>query len=347
MGMKLASDVAARIRAGADLGFTCDDDGTVTSGFEQAWGGSAYPPPGYLPWNRLEVGNGDTYGFYWPIGAESRPPIVATIAHDEWQLMPLASSLAAAVRLHVAAGHECEEWLELAEEFGVATDDCTPRELDLDEEIDARVPYWDVIRAGQLLPFDPDSPPLLVHRARERISERRGDADLDAAEQLLLRAIEILPEYTAAWWELVQLRRWRRAAAPVLLATVVNCLTSPLAFGHFDRLKCLSWFKRLPHDGDAADADPLWLRRERLTFAEGVRDHGDYEVYAEAIEHYHEQGLSIRAVRLRVLYGELMGGETVSFRERKGLRWADYWADLRRDCERAGLHDRLDALPPS
>jgi hypothetical protein len=76
-----------------------------------------------------------------------------------------------------------------------------------------------------------------------------------------------------------------------------------------------------------------------------VRDHGDYEVYAEAIEQYHEQGLSIRAVRLRVLFGELIGGETVSFRERKGFTWNKFWSDLRRDCERAGLHDRLDALP--
>jgi hypothetical protein len=347
MGMKVPLNLAQRIAAGADLGFTCDDDGTVTGGFEQAWGDSAYPPPGYLPWNRLEVGNGDTYGFYWPIGAEAGPPIACTIMHDEWRLEPLASSLETAVRLHVAAGHECEEWLELAEEFAVATDDCTPREVDLDEEIDGRVPYWDVIRADQLLPFDPDSPPLLLHRAREMMRHRRDEAELDGVERLILRALEILPEYTAAWWELVQLRRYRRAAAPLLLDAVVNCLTSPLAFGHFDREKCLSWFKRLSHDGEVSAADPLWLRRERLTFAEGVRDHGDYEVYAEAIEQYHEQGLSIRAVRLRVLYGELMGGETVSFRERKGFTWDNYRADLRRDFERAGLHDRLDVLPPA
>jgi hypothetical protein len=341
--MKVPANLAQRIAAGADLGFTCDADGTVTNGFEQAWGDSAYPPPGYLPWNRLEVGNGDTYGFYWAIGAEGGPPVVATIAHDAWQLMPLASSLEAAIRLHVAAGHECEEWLELAEEFGVATDNCVPREIDVEEEGDARVPYWDVPRADQLLPFDADSPPLLLHRARELT--RAADADLPTAEWLILRALDVLPEYTAAWWELVLLRRRRRDPAPQLLEAVVNCLTSPLAFGHFDRAKCLSWFKRLPHDGDAAGADPLWLRRDRLTFAEGVRDHGDYEVYAEAIEQYHEQGLSIRAVRLRVLYGELMGRETVSFRERKSFTWDEYRADVRRDFELAGLHDRLDALP--
>jgi hypothetical protein len=90
--MKVSPSLAARIREGADLGFECDADGTVTSGFEQAWGESAYPPPGYLPWNRLDVGNGDTYGFYWPLGREQQSPIVSTIMHDAWELTPLASS---------------------------------------------------------------------------------------------------------------------------------------------------------------------------------------------------------------------------------------------------------------
>src|SRR5215204_534296 len=147
MGMKVPRHIAERVRAGADLGFGCDDDGNVVGGFEQAWGDSAYPPPGYLPWNRLDVGNGDTYGFYWPIGREAGPPIVCTIMHDAWQLAPLASSLESAIRLHVAAGHECEEWLELADDFGVDTADCVPREIDVEEEAGGRVPYWDVARA--------------------------------------------------------------------------------------------------------------------------------------------------------------------------------------------------------
>jgi len=343
MGMKVPLNIVQRIAAGADLGFACDDDGTVTSGFEQAWGDSAYPPPGYLPWNRLELGNGDTYGFYWPIGTESGPPIVATIVHDEGQLMPLASSLEAAIRLHVAAGHECEEWLELAEEFGVATDDCHTREMDVDDARDAGVPYWGVATADQLLPFDRYSPPLLLHRARELLRTR--EPNLDAAKRLVLTALEVLPEYTAAWWELVLLRRRRRDSAPLLYEAMVNCLSCPLAFGHVEREKCLEWFKRLPDGSGAADTDALWRRRAELTFAEGIYDHGDYDVYDAIIEEYQEYGFGIRAVRLRVLYGELMGAETDSFRARKGFTWDKYRADLRHDFERAGLHDRLDALP--
>ena len=49
-------------------------------------------------------------------------------------------------------------------------------------------------------------------------------------------------------------------------------------------------------------------------------------------------------MRLRVLYGELMESETISFRERKGFTWGKHRDTLRRDCERARLADRLDAL---
>jgi hypothetical protein len=161
----------------------------------------------------------------------------------------------AAVRLHVGADHSPEEWVELAEEFGIDTDDVKPVEEDFDGEIDGRVPYWGVTSAEQLLPLDSHSPPLLLHRARELT--HAADADLDAAERLILQALEVLPEYTSAWWELVQLRRRRRDPAALQLEAAANCLTSPLVFGHFDRAKCLNWFKRLPHEGSEREADPL------------------------------------------------------------------------------------------
>jgi hypothetical protein len=50
---------------------------------------------------------------------------------------------------------------------------------------------------------------------------------------------------------------------------------------------------------------------------------------------------------LRILYGELIGGETISFRERKDFTWESYRNMLRKDCARAGLVDRLDAMQPS
>src|SRR5688500_4381631 len=132
MGMKVPRHIAERIRAGADLGFECDDEGNVVGGFQQAWGESAYPPPGYLPWNRLDVGNGDTFGFYWPIGKEAGPPIVCTIMHDQWQLAPLASSLESAIRLHITAGPEGEGRVVPAEDVGVGQEGCVTRAMKLE-----------------------------------------------------------------------------------------------------------------------------------------------------------------------------------------------------------------------
>jgi hypothetical protein len=47
MAMKIPQDLATAIdEDGADLGFACDADGTVTGGFETGYSGTPYPPPG-------------------------------------------------------------------------------------------------------------------------------------------------------------------------------------------------------------------------------------------------------------------------------------------------------------
>lgn len=347
--MKVPADVAGRIRDGVDLGFEIDAEGRAVSGFE-AWGEGVYPPPGYLAWNRLEVGNGDTFGFYWPLGREDAPPLVCSVEHDAWALRPLASSLAAAARLHAAAWpDDSDEWAELAEDFGVPLDDARKRPHAAEPETgwkDVSVGghlYWGIQSADELLHLDPGSPALLLARA----AEHRHPQAMDEAERSLLRALEILPEYTAAWWELVQLRRRRQAPAAEQIEAMVNCITSPLAFGPADRVKCLGWLQRLPDSADPGNRDPVWLRRGRLAFVQGGRENGDYEVLSECIAAYHEQGLHLRAVRLRIVYGEMIAEETLSFRERAGFTWPAHWSALRDDLRRAGLDARLPAVPAS
>jgi hypothetical protein len=348
MGLKVSPSVAKAIVEGADLGFACDADGAVAGGFETGYSGTPYPPPGYLPWNRMEVGNSDTFGFYWPIGREDEPPIVCTLVHDAGELMPLASSLEAAIQLHLKAddGRD-EEWLELAEEFEVEVKRGRKKrgdedDDDEDEPAEKGIAYWCVKSAAELLPIDPDSPSLLVQRAKELLGT--ASPDFAAAQGMILKALQILPEYTAAWWQLVQLRRRQKAPAPLLIDPMLNAITSPLAFGHIERQQCLAALQKLDDSADPDCVDPVWTRRKRLTFAQGVKEHDDDEVFREAIEEYHEQGLHLRAVRLRILSGELMGSETVSFRERRSFTWPAYWAALRSDVERAGLHARLIAL---
>lgn len=345
MAFRLPSNICQRIRAGASLGFDCDDAGNVVGGkFDTGWGGGTpYPPPGYLPWDRLEVGNGDTYGFYWPIGRENDPPLVCTLMHDSFEIYPLATSLEAAVRLHVTAGMECDEWLELAGEFKIDADDCEEADVDVEEGEDA-VPYWGVASADALLPLDPRSPSLLLRHAIEEIAT--APPDFDAAEATIREALDVLPEYTSAWWSLLQLRRRRKASPAMLFEAVIGCLTCPLAFGHADRAKCLRWLRQFESTGTADDVahDPLWQRRDRF-HAEAEED--DFAAYGESIAAYHALGMSVRAVQLRLVYGELMAQQTTSFFERTNFTWRGFWDRLRDDLTRAGLDARLEAVPDS
>ena len=62
---------------------------------EQDWQHHApYPPLGFIPFCEGALGNGDTFGLYWPIGREASEPIVVETWHDEWRLQPHFSSLA-------------------------------------------------------------------------------------------------------------------------------------------------------------------------------------------------------------------------------------------------------------
>ncbi len=58
------------------------------------WTGGSYPPSGFLAFEDFALGNGDTFGLYWPLGLEDREPLVAETLHDEGALVPAFSSLA-------------------------------------------------------------------------------------------------------------------------------------------------------------------------------------------------------------------------------------------------------------
>jgi len=45
-----------------------------------------YPTLGFVPVSEAELGNGDYYGLYWPLGRENDEPIVCDMLHDEWSL---------------------------------------------------------------------------------------------------------------------------------------------------------------------------------------------------------------------------------------------------------------------
>lgn len=74
---------------------------------EQDWQHTtAYPPLGFTPFSEGALGNGDTFGLYWPIGREASEPIVVETWHDEWRLQPHFSSLAAFLQAYAGAQDE-------------------------------------------------------------------------------------------------------------------------------------------------------------------------------------------------------------------------------------------------
>jgi tetratricopeptide (TPR) repeat protein len=74
---------------------------------EQDWQHTtAYPPLGFSPFSEGALGNGDTFGLYWPIGREASEPIVVETWHDEWRIQPQFSSLAAFLQAYAAAEDE-------------------------------------------------------------------------------------------------------------------------------------------------------------------------------------------------------------------------------------------------
>lgn len=350
--MRVPPEIAEVVSKTRNLGFSCRPDGTVTDGFEAGWGGEAYPPPGYLPWKILDVGNGDTYGYYWPIGRENEPPVVCTLMHDAWGLQPVASSLEDCIRLHLLTNHgDVEELLDTAKSFGIELGDIPIPEPDDDKEpasldgppwidtIPCGIDFWGAPSAGDLLRLDPNSPHLRFVAAKEALAKQQ----LPEAEEHLSIALALLPEYSESLALLAQVHRQQQDHLRTA-ESLMQAITSPRCFGAWDRKKLLHWLQRLGEDACGSCKDPLWRRRHELTYVEGVKENDDYRVLEELIDEYHRAGMGVRAVRLRILTGEMMGRETVSFRERYNWTDAKYRSLLKTDLERAGLHARLMAI---
>ncbi len=322
--MRLPDDIARKILAGASLGFGCDSDGTV-----RAWPPSTngiYPPVGYLPWAVLEVGNGDTYGYYWPVGKEDQNPIACTTEHDAFRVIPLASTLAGCLRLVRATQPEiADEVADIARAFDISLSSARPGNVSTP--------------ARMLATLDPQSPQLLLALAREAL--RTGNLAL--SERSVTQALDLLPEYGEAAFVLSQIHRRQQRFAQAAQALLV-AISSPLCFGGYDlRLRCLKALQRM-EDGAFTGGDVLWRERQRLTFRTGVKQNDDFRIYEEAIEAYLAAGEGTHAVWLRMLVGELMSMETISFQERYGWTHTKQRQDLQRDLPQAGLTTRLAAL---
>src|SRR5262249_20097058 len=62
-----------------------------------------FPPPGFFPF--YDNGYGDYHGFYWPIGLEDGPPIVAFSSHNVSSLIPENSNIETLYRCQLATSN--------------------------------------------------------------------------------------------------------------------------------------------------------------------------------------------------------------------------------------------------
>lgn len=304
----------------------CRRQGLVGDGGEIIRWPEWNPLGGFIP---IEYPYGDIQGLYWPIGLEDRDPIFCRL-WDEWPWDATASSLEGWVRMSVfEAGDEIDEYpaleyVGMAEAIGCELPEPKPGGEPSNEEF---------------LEIDPRSPKTLVAAADE--AAKAGELEL--AESRLLTALEVLPEYSGALCKLAGLyRRMRRPEDAARRA--LEAAGCPPAFGYNSDLlvDTLRWLKRVKDKSVPEVAfDPLWRVREGLRFDRPAGESHDFKFIEEAIAGYFARGEVVRAVRLRILFGDLLCDDRDPFRERIGYTEEDHRAKLKEDMIRAGLGERV------
>jgi hypothetical protein len=249
-----------------------------------------YPPLGFCSIAEHQLGNGDTFGLYWPIGHEDRDPIVAETYHDNWSIQPHFSSLD---RFLVASG----------------SSDTT-----VDDEYDD-----DSFVGSPTIDEDPHSPAACLLAAREHLKLQ----EVDTAIKCLETAVSGLPEYCDAQTLLcTQYRRVGKNDAAIKSA--IQAIISPPCFGP-PPVKIAKWLARQSSCPQEIKSDPIWNNRTRLILKfGGVYENDDYKIFRDVIDQYLGDSNFVSAMTLMQTYAQLMYSETVSFQERNGFIAQEY-----------------------
>ena len=248
-----------------------------------------YPPLGFCAIAEHQLGNGDTFGLYWPIGHEDRDPIVAETYHDEWSLEPHFSSL--------------DRFLN-ASAFEQMTNEA-------DDDRDADDFDDDSFVGTPTIEADPRSPAACLVAARDNLQSQ----NISVALEFLETAVSVLPEFTLAQALLcTQYRRIGKNDAAIRSA--IQAIISPSCFGA-PPTHIASWLAQQTNCPKEQASDPIWINRERLTLKfGGVKENDQYRILRDAIDVYLGNSMFISAMTLMQTYAQMMYSETISFRER-------------------------------
>ncbi len=278
-----------------------------------------FPPIGFFPF--YGIGNGDYHGFYWPIGQEEAPPIVAFSSHDAWSLIPEHSNVEMLYACELARTDDDEDRHDHYRELVTKATGKSPIDHDL-----RGVSSDDYDR---LLSLDPDSPYYLCAAGDVVLSQN----NVEAAEQKYRESLDRLPEYVAAHFGLAcVLRRQRRPEEATI--HLREALIGPLAFyggsfwsdtslpGKFRNdwnRKAVLWLQQSKTLHESLVDDPFAKRINELTFETGLAENPDLDVLQQIVEEYATAGAYSDATRIWNLIGGRAAMETTSFRERYNL----------------------------
>ncbi len=283
-----------------------------------------FPPIGFFPF--YGIGNGDYHGFYWPIGREEQPPLIAFSSHDVGGLIPEHGNIETLFHCQLARTPAEEEpdgtYAELAtqslgreparhEVRGLAHDDYE-----------------------QLLALDPYSPFYLCAAGDAHVANQ----EIEEAAVSYRQSILALPEYVAAHFGLAYaLRRLRRPEEATI--HLRETLLGPLAFyggsfwadtglpGSFRNdwaRKALMWLQRSKAVHESIVDDPFIKNVDRLTYQTGMAENPDIDILQELTDEFASRGQYNDAARVWQLVGDRASCETTSFRQRYRLTPATF-----------------------
>ncbi len=246
----------------------------------------AFMPFGFIAFAEEQLGNGDQFGLYWPIGQEGQPPIVAETFHDEGAVMPAFSSL------EVFLSQVAEQRESGHPEFPSYEADCL-------------------------------SPLACYEEARRMLRNRNFDAAvalLEAAVAKLPEYTGALALLTAQY-----LRQKRKDEACRMAARTIISPPSFGSGEQVQRI-CSWFSNWDEGPADLVQDPIWQSRASLASIPSGgTKESAAYPILAEAIDIYAARGHIVTALTLMQTYGEHMNYETISFQQRYRFDCHTHW----------------------
>ncbi|NTE86330.1 tetratricopeptide repeat protein [Agrobacterium rubi] len=248
---------------------------------------TGYIPLGFVPFAAHQLGNGDYFGLYWPVGRENCDPLIAETSHDDGLIEPRFSNLTSFLRK--TDGIDREEWIE-------------------------QPTFED----------DPDSPLNCFLKARESIGQKAFDHALEQLEKAVRTLPEYTDALATLAGQYQRLGR-NEDACRVAVQMIISPPSFGYSGTVTNIARWFSRLDTCPQDltNDPIWKGRAHLASIPTG---GTKDSPAYAVLREAIDTYEKRGDIVRALTLMQTYSDFMNSETQSFQERQNYDFAKHRA---------------------